>query len=184
MHAMEDPKPPNAESSRWSKMIEDVFSVDAGRHDSKLDWPDPGYALAAAACGTDREALSKLRRLCEDLESVVDLSPVPGSFARVAGVPLEALERLERRCWREILLDDTLSVNAWQGIARFGAALKARDMDAGTRRCGAVLHAVAIARLESTGIYERDAHLRGRIQAERRALSGKPYLLPSIARIL
>lgn len=184
MHAMDDATSRGTESSRWSKMIEDVFGMDARRHDPVLDWPDPGYALAAEACGTDREALSKLRRLCEDLECVVDLTPTPGSFARLAGVPLDTLAALGGRCWREILLDASLPVNAWRGIARFGAALKAREMDAGTRRCGAVLHATAIARLEALGFYEKGARFREISQTERRALLEKPYLPPQVAQIL
>lgn len=184
MSAKEHISARGSESSRWSKMVEDVFGMDVRRHDPVLDWPDPGYAHAAEACGDDREALSKLRRLCEDLECIVDLTPTPGSFARLAGVPLEELAVLGGRCWREILLDASLPVNAWRGIARFGTALKAREMDAGTRRCGAVLHATAIARLEAMGIYERDTDLRGRIRAERRALIGKAYLPPPIVRVL
>lgn len=184
MSTKEHPSSRGAESSRWSKMIEDVFGLAVQRYDPVLDWPDPGYADAAEACGNDREALSKLRRLCEDLECVVDLTPTPGSFARIASVPLEELATLGGRFWREVLLDASLSINAWQGIARYGAALKAREMDAGTRRCGAVLHATAIARLEAIGIYEKDARLREISRTERRALLAKPYLPPPVARIL
>lgn len=116
-----------------------------------VDWPHPDYATAAKVCAGDSEALEKLRRLCDDLESVITLSRAPGSFCRVAGVPIHVLEPLAGKTWREALTSKDLERTAWLGLRNFGEALRSRTMDSGTRRTGRIIWAVASAKLLAIG---------------------------------
>ncbi|MCK6472914.1 MAG: hypothetical protein L6R28_14315 [Planctomycetes bacterium] len=181
-------QPGNAAGSssklRWNDLVQDVFQSGIQPLDPDLEWPDPDYAAAAKRIGDDSETLDKLRQLCEDLESVVTLAPGPGSLRRVAGVPLDALRAIEGRCWRAALLDEKLSRTTLIGIRNYAAALKSRHMDACTRRAGAVIHAVAIARLEKLGEFEADAHRREKQRQECQALAQKPYLPACLAAVL
>ena len=170
-------------SARWSELLQDVFAEDAAPAPD-AEWPDAEYAAAAKACGNDRVTLEKLRRLCEDLESLVSLSPGPGALIHAAGVPLDALKPLNGRCWREVLLDHSLPRLACLALKNYGAALKGPGMDSGTRRAGAVIHAIAVARLEQFGEFERDPQLRELNTQERVALRQKRYLPARLANLL
>lgn len=169
---------------RLCELSQDVFETGNEAPDPSREWPTAGYAEAAMACGDDREAIEKLRLLCEDLETSIHLKPGPGSLIRVAGVPIDILQPLENRCWREVLLDDDLGRLAWIGVRNYARALKSREMDSITRRTGRVIHCVAVLRLEELGEIEKDADRRKRGRAERRALSTKTYLPMSIARLI
>jgi hypothetical protein len=171
-------------SSRWNELVDDLFKTGGGTEDAAAEWPHPDYAAAAKACGPDRASLEKLRRLCEDLESIISLDPGPGTLIRVAGVPLDELRPLAGRCWREILLDENLGRAAWMGLRSYSEALKGPAMDSGTRRTGAVIHAVCVARLEASGEVANDERERGYDLAERKAIQKKLYMPASLARVL
>ena len=125
-----------------------------------------------------------LRLVCEDLESTIQLKPGPGTLLRVSGVPVEVLQPLENRCWREVLLDEDLGRLAWIGLRNYAKALKAKDMDPNTQRTGRLLHAVALVRLEALGEVQSDRDRAKRILEERRRLSTRTYIPKTIARVL
>lgn len=120
-------------------------------NEGSADWPHPDYADAAKACAGNSEALEKLRRLCDDLESAITLSRAPGSLCRVSGVPIHVLEPLAGKTWREALTSKHLERTAWLGLRNFGEALRSRTMDPGTRRTGRIVWTVASARLLAIG---------------------------------
>jgi hypothetical protein len=169
---------------RLGDLSRDVFDAGNEAPDPSREWPTPGYAEAARACGGDREAIEKLRLLCEDLETSIQLKPGPGSLIRVAAVPIDILQPLENRCWREVLLDDSIGRLAWVGVRNYARALKSREMDSTTRRTGRVIHCVAVLRLEELGEIEEGADRRKRNRAERKALMSKAYLPKPIARLI
>lgn len=170
-------------SARWNELLQDVFTS-AQTPEAAAEWPDAEYAAAALLCRKDRVTLEKLRRLCEDLESLIALTPGPGSIVHASGVPADVLKRFENRCWREVLLDAGLPRLAWLALKNYGQALKGPAMDSGTRRAGAVIHAVAVARLEAAGETESDPQLRQNDLLERQGLRQKPYLTASLQQIL
>lgn len=116
-----------------------------------VDWPHPDYAETAKACAGDSEAMEKLRRLCDDLESAISLIRSPGSLCRVSGVPIHVLEPLAGKTWREALTCRNLERTAWLGLRNFSEALRSRTMDPGTRRTGRIIWAVASAKLLAMG---------------------------------
>jgi hypothetical protein len=167
---------------RISKLFEDVFSdPDDG---VVTVWPWDEYARCEKACSGDSDALLKLRRLHDDLESVLSANAGPGSFARISLLPREQLKVLHGRCWREILLDEKLDSSIWAGIRLYSIALKSSQMDEYTRRAGAIFHAVAVARLERLGFVEKNAQARKLIIAEREAIRSKAYVPDSLRKVL
>ncbi len=169
---------------RWKDLSHDVFEAVDDEADPSKEWPTAGYAKAAQDCGGDCEALEKLRRVCEDLECAITLHHGPGTFRRTSGIPLDALKPLEGRCWREVLNDQSLKRLVWHGIKNFAQALKSKEMDSSSRRTGRIIHAVAVARLESIGEVESNPDRRQRDLNERRALSGKSYIPESVASVI
>jgi hypothetical protein len=167
---------------RLKDLLVDVLKEPPAR--GPIDWPDPAYGRAADAIADDNRSLEKLERLCEDLESTVCLRPGPGALVHLVRTPRQVWEPLEGRCWREILIDASLSPLVWEGLKNYSRVMKGPQMDSSTRRTGLVLHAVAIKRLESSGFVETDTAKRKRHLEERKALLIKPYLPDFIAAIL
>lgn len=151
-------------------------NVRAGRE--AVLWPHPDYELAAHACGDDPVAFEKLRRLCEDLETRIQLTPGPGTLVRTAGIPIAPLRTIDGKRWREVLVDAQHGRLVWLGVRNFGLILTGAEMDSGTRRTGRVLHAVAVVRLEALSERARDNPI------EQAMLLQKPYLPRFILRIL
>jgi hypothetical protein len=164
-------------------LLRDVFTECRRSRRSEI-WPSAEYIQAAKACAADSGGLEKLRALCNDLETVVNLLPGPGTFYRAAKVPRVTVAKLEGRSWSEILLDDDLDRTVWIGIRNFGNALKSVEMDTASRRTGAVLHAIAVKRLESLGEFEASAAQRQADRTERNSLLKKPYVTATLKRIL
>ena len=168
---------------RLGELVGDVFSAQT-EAETEAAWPHPDYAAAAAACRGDAEALAKLTQLCEDLESVIAPGRGPGSMLRISRAPAQAFDAIIGCCWREVLLDKTLIVAAWIALRQFSRALKAKEMDDGSRRMGVLIHAVAVRRLEAAGEAETDREKRKLHEAERGYLLKQKYLPKFIAEVL
>lgn len=145
-------------------------------NEGSTDWPHPDYAEAARACVGDSEALEKLRRLCDDLESTITFSRAPGSLCRVSSVPIHVLEPLAGKTWREALTNRNLERTAWLGLRNFGEALRSRTMDPGTRRTGRILWAVASAKLLAIGGGTHEAPRPEEVRHACKSLLKRKYL--------
>jgi hypothetical protein len=167
---------------RLKDLLVDVLQENTSKGPS--DWPDASYARAANALAGDGRSLAKLERLCEDLESTVCLRPGPGALVHLTQTPRQVWEPVEGHCWREILTDASLSPWVWEGLKNYSLAMMSPHMDAGSRRTGLVLHAIAMKRLEAAGYMETDTAKRKRHLAEREKLLAKPYLPDFIVTIL
>jgi len=169
---------------RIRELSEDIFEDGKDAPQPEREWPVPDYYEVANACVDDQGAYEQLLRICEDLESTISLAPGPGSLPRVASVPLEMLQPLAGRCWREILLDDEMGRLTLLGIRNYAHALKSKRMDSSTRLMGCLIHSIAVVRLSRQGMIEEDQDRHNRDQVERKKLLAQPYLLASLARVL
>jgi hypothetical protein len=170
--------PDSKSKLRLSDLIEDTWNSSAD--ELKVEWPHPDYAEAAGKC-TGAEDKEKLQQVCDDMEALLSGGFRPGSPARLSGESWHSLRRFKEKCWREILCDPSTDKEIWIGIRRIGRAWCGKSMDKTTQRTGAILHAVAIARLQSLGALKalEPAHV-----AERTALVSKKYLPKFIRTIL
>ena len=175
----------NSSDLEWRKVLAELSDCDCdGDSDASREWPHPDYFAAANACGGSREDLEKLRRLSEDLESVVQLFPGPGSFVRVSGAPTQHLSILDGRCWREVLTNANLGRLIWTALLRYGQALQTSRMDSGSRRTGRIFSAVACVRLGELGEKHDAAPGAHDNAAELRQLRAKKYIPNFIQEIL
>jgi len=179
---MQDRADPMTQKLRWHDVFKDVSSS-ADADDESREWPNPDYFAAAVRCNHDRESLEKLYRLCEDLEGRINLITGPGSFARLAGVPIHALKNLDGHCWREVLTDPSHQRLVWLGIGNYGDTLQGKGMDSGSARFGKIISTVAAHRLQQMGEPAK-AEQRRRHQYEIERMLEKPYLPRFIASLL
>jgi hypothetical protein len=83
-----------------------------------------------------------------------------------------------------VLLDSALGRPVWTGLRNYADALQGSAMDSGTRRTGAIIHALCVAHLEIQGDVETDAAKRKYNLSERRAIRKKLYLPASLIAVL
>lgn len=162
---------------RLDDLMNDVMSETA------LEWPLQSYADAARACENEEDR-TKLRALCDDLETAFIWQSGLGGVQRLARDSSGCLRPLQGRLWREILTDTTLSVHQWECIRTLARVYLSRDMDATTRRTAMILEAVAQSRLMLAGVYPFEAEDRRRIAADRKFILERPYLPDFVASTL
>lgn len=167
---------------RWDHLAADMTSSNI--EDGQADWPHPDYAVAAQVCSKLPDELTKLRAICDDLESLVSPNSGWASIERIARASPQIFTSLRGLCWREVLALDNLPSEVWKAIYRLGTAFRSETMDSATRRTAMILQLAARQKLKSAGGFFESAEVTEPLESERRELLTRPYLPGFLAKAL